>query len=561
MRHRLLAVSALVAAAAFAATPARAATITIVNLDGPGEGFNDPTPAAPVGGNPGTTIGAQRLFVFQYAAGVWGNLLPSSVEIKIDSQFNPLSCTATSGALAASGPETVHRDFPNAPFPGTWYHQALANRLAGVDLAPANNDISMTFNSSIGGVNCLPAGWYYGVDGKEGSQIELLPVVLHEMGHGLGFSTTTDGSTGTLMAGFPGAYDHFLLDNTTGKHWTQMSSGEIATSAINCLNVVWDGQSVTANSGLYLGPKPILRVTAPPAVAGDYPVGVATFGPSLTSSGVSGDVVLAIDNVGMPNNACEPLVNAAAMAGKIAILDRGGCTFAVKVKNAQNAGAIGVIVADSLPGCPPNGMGGTDTTITIPSVRVTQDVGASLKAQLNSGLHVILIADPSQRAGTDPAGHVFVYTPNPYQPGSSVSHWDPSATPDLLMEPALTPSLSQSVDLTLNHFIDIGWIPQSTTADNAPAPGMTLGVLSSNPTRGVATIGFTLPRDEDVNLAVFDLRGRLVKGLVAGAEAAGNHMVQWNGKDLFGRTMPSGVYLCQLRTRAGRMSEHIVLVH
>ena len=50
------------------ALPAPAAIVTIVNMDGAGEGFNDPTPLAPVGGNTGTTRGAQRLIAFQYAA-------------------------------------------------------------------------------------------------------------------------------------------------------------------------------------------------------------------------------------------------------------------------------------------------------------------------------------------------------------------------------------------------------------------------------------------------------------------------------------------------------------
>ena len=53
-----------------------AATIVIQNTNGAGVGFNDPTPAAPVGGNPGTTVGAQRLYVFQYAANIWGGILP-----------------------------------------------------------------------------------------------------------------------------------------------------------------------------------------------------------------------------------------------------------------------------------------------------------------------------------------------------------------------------------------------------------------------------------------------------------------------------------------------------
>src|SRR5438093_1326724 len=93
MGHRLssrLLLLALGLGVACAAVPsAIAATITIVNGDDPGEGFNDPTPAAPVGGNPGTTVGAQRLYVFQQAARIWGGILPSSVEIRARAKFDP----------------------------------------------------------------------------------------------------------------------------------------------------------------------------------------------------------------------------------------------------------------------------------------------------------------------------------------------------------------------------------------------------------------------------------------------------------------------------------------
>src|SRR4029450_13825993 len=175
-------------------------------------GFNDATPAAPVGGNPGLTIGQQRLNVFQEAANVWGSLLPSAVEIRVRAQFNPQSCTATSGTLGSAGPVNILRDFPGAPYPATWYHAALATRLAGVDNLPLNDDINATFNSSVGSPTCLTVGWYYGFDHNEGLQIDLLPVVLHELGHGLGFSTPTSGSTGSFNSGFPGVYDKFLLD-------------------------------------------------------------------------------------------------------------------------------------------------------------------------------------------------------------------------------------------------------------------------------------------------------------------------------------------------------------
>jgi len=69
--------------------------------------------------------------------------------------------------------------------------------------------------------------------------------------------------------------------------------------------------------------------------------------------------------------------------------------------------------------------------------------------------------DMKQRAGTDVAGRVLLYTPNPRQPGSSVSHWDDSASPNLLMEPAINADLTQvlgpPVDLTSSFMRDIGW--------------------------------------------------------------------------------------------------------
>ena len=142
-----------------------AATVTVVNLDSQGEGFNDTTPASPVGGNSGTTIGQQRTIAFQHAANIWGSHLQSAVPIRVGGQFDPLSCTASSGTLGSAGPTSANRDFVGAPVAGTWYPIALANAIAGIDFLPNDNHIRATFSSTIGSTGCLESsGWYYGLD-------------------------------------------------------------------------------------------------------------------------------------------------------------------------------------------------------------------------------------------------------------------------------------------------------------------------------------------------------------------------------------------------------------
>src|ERR1051325_3261531 len=101
-------------------TLAGPAQIIIVNINAPGVGFNDPTPAAPVGGNTGTTLGAQRLIAFQHAANLWGARLDSNVPIRIRAQFVSLA----PNVLGSAGAVSFVRDFPGAPLPGTWYHVA-----------------------------------------------------------------------------------------------------------------------------------------------------------------------------------------------------------------------------------------------------------------------------------------------------------------------------------------------------------------------------------------------------------------------------------------------------
>jgi uncharacterized repeat protein (TIGR01451 family) len=358
-----------------------AVTITIVNGDPAGVGFNDNTPAAPVGGNAGTTLGQQRLIVFQAAAQKWGATLTSPLTIRINAVWTALTCTASSAVLGSAGPTEAWKDFTNAPVFNHWYGKALANALAGSDLDSTTADISANFNVNLGNSGCLTGVHFYlGLDNNHGNNVDLVTILTHEFGHGLGFLTFTNGQNGQQFNGSPSIWDDFLLDNTTNKTWTMMSNAERAASALNSGHLVWNG----------------------------------------------GNVMSAIPQV--------------------------------------------------------------------------------LKAQ------------GSSFTGADSSGRALLYTPSRYQPGSSVSHWDTSLTPNQLMEPVYSTDLTHEVtpphDLTFPLLKDIGWNgtvapPPPPAAPNLPISmshtgsftqgqkAATYSILVSNSgpgsTNGTVTVTDTIP--------------------------------------------------------------------
>ena len=432
-----------------------AATIVILNNDTANVGFNDATPVSPVGNNTGTTLGQQRLNAFQFAANIWGATLNSNVTITIRASWAPLTCTTSSATLGSAGAIGIFRNFPNAPSTGTWYSAALANALSGTDLNPNSPEINAQFNSNLGNTGCLDGTHFYlGLDNNHGGDVDLVSVLMHEFAHGLGFQTFTNSSTGAQNGGFPSVYDQFLTDVSTGKSWVQMSDAERQASAINTGNLAWSGAN--ANSDLRgVLETPRLRVNVPAGIAGSYAVGTADFGPNVSPGGTTGSVAQA-----SPADGCSALTNAAAVAGRLALVDRGTCTFVVKVKNAQNAGASGVIVVNNAASGVIQ-MGGGDATITIPSLMISLTDGNTLKGQLGSGLNATLLLDNNAPGGVDAQGRAFMFAPNPIQTGSSVSHWDTSLFPNQLMEPNISGDLIHSVavpaDLTGSELRDVGW--------------------------------------------------------------------------------------------------------
>jgi hypothetical protein len=468
--RRILFATLLTAAVAFHAS-AGTGKLIIVNVDAPGVGLNDLTPAQPVGGNPGTTLGQQRLNVFQAAAARWSTMLDTNVDIQVQSSFAPLECSDTSAVLGSAGPRTYHRDFTNAPKASVWYPIALANKFAGIDITPTLPDIAMQFNGDLDKPTCLgEQGWYYGLDGNEpGNDSDLFVVVLHELAHGLGVSGATRAPG--FKEGLPSVFDIHTLDLTSGLRWDQMTDQQRQASLTNTSRVVWDGENVRSLIGRYLQPVTILAITEPALVARNYDIGTASFGPLATKTPLTGRVVRATDvaNGDGPTtfDGCTALTNADAIRGNVAMIDRGGppapapaCTFVKKARNAQAAGAIGVIIIDnSRETCAPPSLGGDAADITIPVFSIGPNDGDVLKAQLTAGalMNGSLRNDPSQLAGASKEGYVRLYAPCTDDPGSSLHHWDIVASPSLLMEPFVNGDLLHGVDLTQYQLLDIGW--------------------------------------------------------------------------------------------------------
>lgn len=444
------------------ASAVQAGEIRIVNLDaGTHQGLDDPTPAAPLGGNPGATRGQQALIVFQFAADLWGAVLQSDVPVINTATFTPLSCDATSGVLGSSGTNYIfafNSPAPAGAIPNVWYHSALADALSGSDASVAQGqpadtpDIISRFNSKLGTTGCLEtSGWYFGLDGKTpAGQINFLNVVLHEMAHGLGFSGFNTLSSGAQLQNQPDIYSTFVKDNSTGKAWTAMTNAERKTAALNDGHLVFTGPRVKTEAPLALSPMIVFNVTAPAAIARSYDYNAASYGPAPVPANFTGSVV----RPGDPE-ACGTVD--ASVSGKIALIDRGTCSFAVKTKAAQVAGAKAVIIANNQAGA--IAPSGDDATITIPTIAVTLADGNTFKANLG-GLTVAFASDAQHRlAGGDADGNVLLYAPTVLAQGSSFSHYDTRLTPNAIMEYAINPDLVGQIDLDLTPALlkDEGW--------------------------------------------------------------------------------------------------------
>jgi len=363
----------------------------LIILDAPGEGFNDPTAVAPVGANPGVTLGQQRINTMNFILDTWGALLGNQETVRVGVSTEDFFCDPVQGAvLAAATPYCVLTDGEFA-YPG-----ALGKALFGdygdecdPDNPGPDYDLLIFLNENIDEACSGPGtGYYYGNDGNAPDNLfDVANTLLHEGGHGLGFTSFVSRSGSTqgqnIFEPNVGIYDHFLYDNESQERWEEMTNTERKSSMTNGPHVVLDGENVVAD-GPDWAVGNVVKVSFPEGVS-DFPAVGAQFGaPVFGPDAVLPTGLLAIAD---PQRACSTMD---AMPGKVALIERGDCPFVDKVKNAQNAGAIGAIVynmSNPATGTPEDlvAMAGNDPSITIPAIFVARSSGLALKNLVTSG--------------------------------------------------------------------------------------------------------------------------------------------------------------------------------
>jgi hypothetical protein len=189
-----------------------------------------------------TTVPTTARAAVQAAIDVWSENFSSTVPINVNVTWSRAS---SYGILASASAKNNFANFPNAPDKTLYYASALANALAGKDLDPNNPELEITITSD--------APWYYGVDGKcPPKSFDLVSVILHEMGHGLGFISGNyyDQYSGYGRIDLPTPFDAYA-QLPDGRRLADMPSPSIETGKALTSPLYWSGENgIKANNGV-----------------------------------------------------------------------------------------------------------------------------------------------------------------------------------------------------------------------------------------------------------------------------------------------------------------------
>jgi Zn-dependent metalloprotease len=224
-------------------------------------------------------------------------------------------------------------------------------------------------------ISCPNANWN-GVTTNYCSGVSPDDVVAHEWGHAY-----TEYTHGLIYQWQSGALNE--------------SYSDIWGETVDLVNGRMDGDEGDISAERPVGlcsshspARPRVTINSPASIAKVCDSAAASFGPALTATGITSDVAVAVDAADASgpstSDACTAITNPGEVAGHIALVQRGTCAFTVKVKNAQDAGATAVLVQDNVEAAP-GGLGGSDPSITIPSVRIRLSDGDTIRSAIAAG--------------------------------------------------------------------------------------------------------------------------------------------------------------------------------
>lgn len=202
--------------------------------------------------------------------------------------------------------------------------------------------------------------------------------------------------------------------------------------------------------------EPIFTVLSPADIAGVKTSAPATFG--LQIFDVTNDVVLVDDGVGGLSDGCQtPFANAASVAGKIALIDRGACGFSIKVKNAEDNGAIAAIIGNNT-AVPPIvfPMGPTAGFIPdIPSVMISLADTNTIKASLATD---VVTVNMERVGGDDPSARWLMGEDStaPGLIGALRDMWEPNCygNPNRVNDPMYHCAVTDNGGVHINSGVD-----------------------------------------------------------------------------------------------------------
>ncbi|HRI01257.1 MAG TPA: M36 family metallopeptidase [Saprospiraceae bacterium] len=176
------------------------------------------------------------------------------------------------------------------------------------------------------------------------------------------------------------------------------------SNARNNANIAVGSDGISPRMQMYLWDQVVfddIDILSPSNIAGKISYVRAGFSPDI-STAISSTLVLADDGSSDPTYACNPLVNAAQVSGKIVLIDQGVCSASAKVARAQAANAIAVVICNNFY-TDPVVIGGFKSSANIPVVMISKSDCERIKLAIQSGVQIKInpriLATPVERDG------------------------------------------------------------------------------------------------------------------------------------------------------------------